>query len=197
MRKTRIHPSVQSLGLVLLCLLLGSGAALASHEPGHGQMMQGHHGMAHSKHMRGGGTWGMDMFAYVPMAILFQKDLLGLSDEQVQKIQSIKQEMRKAGGNHEAIEKIHEQMASALKEGQFDLAAYESALKKAADYVVQARTETARKAQDALKVLDEDQRTRFLYSMQVMHKWMEMRGMKHHKHGMDKEDMDEDAEQTN
>lgn len=153
--------------------------------------------MAHSQHMRGGGTWGMDMFAYVPMAILFQKNLLGLSNEQVQKIQSIKQEMRKAGGNHEAIAKIHEQMASALKEGQFDLSAYESALKKAADYVVQARTETARKAQDALKVLDKDQRTRFLYSMQVMHKWMEMRGMKHHKGGMDKEDMDEDAEQTN
>lgn len=190
MRKIRMHPPVQFLALILLCLLLGSGAAFASHKPGH---MEGHHGMAHGK----SGTWGMDMFAYVPKAILFQKDLLGLSDEQVQKIKSIKQQMRQAGGDHEAIEKIHGQMAEALKGEQFDLSAYESALKKAADYVVQARIETARNAQDALKVLDKDQRTRFLYSMQVMHKWMEMRSMKHHKGGMDQqEDMDKDAEQT-
>ena len=188
MQKIRMHPSVQFLALILLCLLLGSGAAVASHKPGH--MMEGHHGMAHGGK---GGTWGMDMFAYVPMAILFQKDLLGLSNEQVQKIESIKQQMRQARSDHEAIEKIHEQMAEALKGGQFDLSAYESALKKAADYVVQARIETARKAQDALQVLDKDQRTRFLYSMQVMHKWMAMRHVKHRGHGMDQEDMDEDA----
>ncbi|MCO6441719.1 MAG: periplasmic heavy metal sensor [Nitrococcus mobilis] len=162
----------------------------------------GHHRMGHTHHMHGGGMWGMDMFAYVPKAILFQKDLLGLSDEQVQKIRSIKQEMRKAGGNHDAIEKIHEQLESAFEGGQFDLATYESALKKAADYAVQARTETARKAQDALQVLNDDQRTRFLYSMQVMHQWKEMHGMKHKMskykmrgHGMGKESASEEAEQ--
>jgi Spy/CpxP family protein refolding chaperone len=188
MRKIRIYPFVQSLGLFVLCLALGSGVALANH-----QEMKGH-GMGHSQHMRSGqsGTWGMDMFAYVPMAILFQKDLLGLSNDQVQKIQSIKKEMHKSGANHEAFEKIHEQMASAIKEGKFDLSAYESALKEAANDIVQTRVETARKAQDALKVLNEDQRTRFLYSMQVMHKWMEM---KHHKGGMHKENMDQNQDQ--
>ncbi|WP_156776847.1 periplasmic heavy metal sensor [Nitrococcus mobilis] len=159
--------------------------------------------MGHAHHMHGG-MWGVDMLAYVPKAILFQKDLLGLSEEQVQKIRSIKKEMNQAGDNHDAIEKIHEQLESAFKGGQFDLATYESALKQAAEHAVQTRTETARKAQDALQVLNDDQRTRFLYSMQVMHQWKEMHGMKHkmHKHkmrghGMDKESASKEAEQEN
>ncbi len=182
MRNIRMHPFVQSLVLLLLCLAVGSGSALANH---HGTGSMSRHGMGHAHHMHGG-MWGKDMFACVPKAILFQKDLLGLSDEQVEKIHSIKQEMRKTGGDHDTIETIHEQLESALKGGQLDLAAYESALKKAADYAVQARTETARKAQDALQVLNDDQRTRFLYSMQVMHQWKEMHAMKHkmHKHKM-------------
>ncbi|HET8701127.1 MAG TPA: hypothetical protein VFL97_05630 [Nitrococcus sp.] len=157
--------------------------------------MQGSHGMAHGKHMRG--KWGMDMFAYVPMAILFQKDLLGLSNEQVQKVQSIKQEMQKArGGKHEAFTKVHEQMTSFLKEGKINLPAYESAMKQAANEIIQARVETARRAQDALQVLNTDQRTRFLYSMEVMHQWMEMHGMKHHEGEMTKEGTNENTENS-
>ncbi|MDN5870759.1 MAG: Spy/CpxP family protein refolding chaperone [Nitrococcus sp.] len=135
----------------------------------------------------------MDMFAYVPMGILHQKDLLELSDEQVQKIQSIKKEMRKAaGGSHETIEQIHAKLEAALKGGKFDLSAYQAALKEAADYFVQARMQTARKAQEALQVLNQDQRTKFLYSMEVVHSWMESHGNEHHGYDMDDDDMDGD-----
>ncbi|MDN5850445.1 MAG: Spy/CpxP family protein refolding chaperone [Nitrococcus sp.] len=195
MRNIRMHPFAQSLGLFLLCLALGVGSAAASHKPGHameGHHGEGHHGYAHHKHGGKGGMWGMDMFAYVPMGILHQKDLLGLSDEQVQKIRSIKKEMCKAaGGSHETIEQIHGKLEAALKGGKFDLSAYESAVKEAADYFVQARLQTARKAQEALQVLSQDQRTKFLYAMEVIHSWMESHGMKHHGYGMDDDDMDD------
>lgn len=180
MYKTRVS---LFLPVLLFFLALGSASAVAGQPgPGHGPMMGQHQRMPHTKPMYGppGRMWGMDMFAYVPMAILFQKDLLGLSDEQVQKIRSIKQEMRKAGSDHEAFEKLHEQMASAFKEGHLDLSAYQAALRNAADYLVKTRMETAREAQDALQVLNQDQRSHFLYSMQVMHEWVEMHGMRRH-----------------
>lgn len=177
MEKTKRHPFILTASLLLLCLTLGTGSALANHRPGH-------MGYSHMGHMHAmGATWGKDMFAYVPMGIMFQKDLLGLSDEQVQKIRSLHKEMHSSGGNHDAAVKIHEQLESALEGGKLDLSTYESALKEAADFAVKNRLETARKAQEALQVLNEDQRTRFLYSMQVMHAWMEMHGSKHHKHG--------------
>lgn len=206
MQKIRIYSFVQSLGLLLLCLALGTSTTLANHhKAGHGHMMESYQGMGYD-HMRGG-RWGVDMFAYVPVAILYQKDLLGLSEQQVQKIRSIYREMRKTDGNHKAIEQIHQQMAAAFQSGQFDLSAYKSALEKAANYFVQARVQTARYAQEALQVLNKDQRTRFLYSVQVVHSWMESHGMEHHQYGiddddigeddMDKDDMDEEMQQTN
>lgn len=185
----------RALGLALAALFVAGGALSAQ---GHGE--KGGHGMMMERHDAGMSAGGMHgghgaLLGHVPTAILHQAELLGLADDQEERLEALKDSlasMREA--RHEDRGSMREGMESAFTEGGIDVEAYESALRSMADRRISARVEVARIAERALQVLDDGQREKFLYGIHLMHRMHRMhqgghgmmdRGMKEHR-GMER-----------
>jgi Spy/CpxP family protein refolding chaperone len=92
-----------------------------------------------------------------PAMILRHVDDLGLSQDQVRRIEAIRD--RADGAAHmQGAMATHRQAAELLRADQPDLAAYEARLRQAADHMVQAHTSMARTAVDARAILTPEQR---------------------------------------
>lgn len=164
----------RAFGLALAAVFAAGGALSAQ---GHGEK-GGHETMKREgpgTHMgaRHGGHGAL--LGHVPAAILHQAELLELSDGQEERVKALKDSlasMRKA--HREDRGSMRERLESAFTESGIDVEAYETALRSMADRRISHRVETARIAQRALQVLDEDQREKFLYGVHLMHRMHRM-----------------------
>jgi Spy/CpxP family protein refolding chaperone len=137
--------------LIATAALLVSMPALAQqhNHPGHHQGHEQRMGMmAEHCPMKGGAQ---------PAMILLHADHLGLSQDQVRRIEAIRD--RTDGAAHmQGAMATQRQAAELLQAEQPDLAAFEARLRQAADHMVQAHTTMARAAVDARAILTPEQR---------------------------------------
>lgn len=189
MRSVTVDAS-RFLPLVLAGLVAGALPLSAQgHPERHGQ--RGHRDMPDRparKGMTGGHGHGMHLIAHLPTALLHQKELLELTDRQVEEIEAVRQEMEEARSHRGEGGSAHEEIASAFGPAGLDVSAYEEALREAARRRIDARVAAARRAQRALEVLDADQRARFLYGLRLMHRMHRMHGMRGGMHGAMRDD---------
>jgi Spy/CpxP family protein refolding chaperone len=92
-----------------------------------------------------------------PTMILRHAEHLGLSQDQVRRIEAIRDRAEVATHMQGAMA-AHRQAAELLQAEQPDLAAYEARLRQAADHMVQAHTSMARTAVEARAILTPEQR---------------------------------------
>lgn len=178
MKRTFRRSSVTILGMLAALAMLapaasaqeggGHGAHGAKKGPSHGQM--GGHGA---------------MLGHVPTAILHQQEALGLSEDQVSRVEALR----------DSVMALHERAMTAMQEARggldeafgedgIDVEAYRRAVRAAADRRVEARVRAAEIASGALDVLDDSQRERFLYAIHLMHRMHRMHGGQGDGHGM-------------
>ncbi len=120
----------------------------------------------------GQGMMGM-MSGPGPEIVLMQKDALALSESQVERLQALASEAKEARQEHlQEIQPLHQQAQAALAGDTPDLAAYESALRAAAEHQVALQLQAARQFQQALAVLTPEQRSNLRYGMRLMHGMM-------------------------
>lgn len=168
--------------------ILGMLAALAMLAPAASAQQGGGHGAHGAKKGSSGGQMGGmrgghgAMLGHVPMAILHQQEALGLSEQQVSRVEALQ----------DSVMALHERAMAAMQEARggiegafgedgIDVEAYRRAVRAAADRRVEARVRAAEIASGALDVLDDSQRERFLYAIHLMHR---MHGGKGDGHGM-------------
>lgn len=162
----------RDLALMITCLLALPGVSMAQehaqHEMHHGQMQQGM--MMQMPQMQHGMMGMNEMMLPGPTFLLEQKDALELSDEQVQRLESLKSELSELHQAHMSRAMAHRERAmEALRADQPDLAAYEAALEALADEHVTMQVEAARASQNAMTVLAEAQRSNVRFGMHLMH----------------------------
>lgn len=120
------------------------------------------------------------MLAHVPAAILHQRGMLGLSDQQVSRLETLRDSVRTLReSGHAAMREAHGGDEGAFGEGGIDVEAYREAVRAAADRMVEHGVAMATVARDALQVLDTEQREKFVYGVHLMQR---MRA--HHGRGM-------------
>lgn len=174
-RRATRRDGARCAGLALVALLAVAPAVAAQHPHGGegmgGEGSGGHGAVSMPAHMRPGA-----LMAHVPTAILHQRDLLGLSDAQVEEIRAVQEEIPVPGEDREEMRAAHEKLRDALGPDGIDVSAYESALRAMTDRMVGRRVEAARSARRALEVLDADQRARFLHGMRLMRRMHRMHG---------------------
>ncbi len=161
------------LALAIACVFVLPGVSRAQRHMHQGQMQQDRMQQGQMQHgmMMGQGMMGMmGMMQPGPSFLLEQKDALDLSDEQVQRLEELKNELSEFHQAHMSrVGPLHEQAREALHGEQPDLGAYESALKSLADEHVQMQVEMARVSQEAMAVLTETQRSNVHFGLRLMH----------------------------
>ena len=104
-----------------------------------------------------------------PAAILRASDALALSDEQTGRLEAIQTELSGTQQTHmERAAAAHARAQQALQGDSPDFSTYESALKEAAEEMVQAHVAMARAAAQAREVLTEAQREQLGEGMGMM-----------------------------
>ena len=130
---------------VALAAMAGPAVAQQQGHAQHGQGMQGMQGC-------------MGMMGGPPPAMLLQhQDELGLSADQVTRLESLK-DAAGPGTHMAAVKSAHSRAAEAIEGAEPDWTAYETALRDAAEHMVQAHTAMARAAVSARDVLTPAQR---------------------------------------
>jgi len=150
---------------------------------GHGMMGQG------MMQMMGQGMGMMASGGPGPAALLHMRDALDLSEEQVQTLESMRDDLRsQMQGRMAAMMSAHQAISAAVQPEAPDWNAYEESLRAAADIMVQTHLVMARAAKDARDVLTAEQReeleTRGMETMQgMMHRMWRNRpgGMMEHR----------------
>jgi hypothetical protein len=105
-----------------------------------------------------------------PEFLLGQKDALNLSDEQVQRLEQLRNELSEARANHiDRVRSLRQRVGEALSGEHPDLDQYQSALQSLADEYVAMQVEIARSSQNALAVLNDTQRSYVRFAVQMMH----------------------------
>lgn len=107
------------------------------------------------------GRMGMRAGVAGPGLLLRARDALDLTDDQVQRLESLQTELRETGRAHmEQAREAQQRAREALSAETPDLAAGEAALQEAANHRIQAQMTMARGHLQARDVLTEEQRTR-------------------------------------
>ncbi len=132
---------------------------------GQGMMMgRGMMGMMGQGH----GMMGM-MGGPGPAMILMQEEALNLDDSQVQRLEALQERAVELRETHvEQMQPLRARAMQTVQGEQPDLAEYESALKGLAEHHVKVQVETARLSQQALDVLNPEQRSNVRYGMHLM-----------------------------
>ena len=146
---------MRKLSIVAVAMLLGSAPAAA--QEGHGQHQmpmqeQGMQGMRHCMAMMGGPP---------PQMLLQHREALGLSADQVTRLEALQARARETAMPHmQPAMRTHMAAAELLKGDSPDFRAYEARIREAADHMVRAHVAMARVAVDAGRVLTAEQRGR-------------------------------------
>lgn len=155
--------------------LSAMGAPAAAQQHGQAQPGQGMHSM---EAMQGMEQCMAMMGGPPPARVLQHEEALGLSADQVARLQTLKEE---AGAHSHMTEVMaaHQDAAEALDADRPDWAAYETALRAAADQMVQAHSAMARTAVAAQDVLTPAQREQLSGMDHAMSGMMGGRGAGH------------------
>lgn len=138
--------------------------------PGMRGMMMGMQGHGAMMSMR---MTGM-MAAPGPMMILRQKEALALTDDQVQRLQTLQERMAQGRREHmETMRTVHERIGELARGPDLDLAAYEEALRSMADAHVAMQVAMARLGREAREDLTPEQREKLRTGMQFMRGMMQ------------------------
>ena len=174
-----------ALGLVLLLPLAVS--AQGQHQ-GHGQEMgeqqRMHQGMMQGMHqgMMQGHGMAMMMARPGPGMLLRLQGTLGLTEDQVEQLETMHAEAHEAMQMHQEAAKTARARAHEAMTGETaDLGAFESAMLEAAEHQVQAMVAMARVHVSAGEVLTDEQRAKLGTLTEAMHE-MQGEGM-HRMHG--------------
>ena len=144
------------MGKMMMGAVLALWAApAAAQQPGqqHPQQMQMMHDQAQMcMAMMGGAT---------PAVLLQHREALGLTQAQVQRLESLQNEVRTSVMPHmQPGMQAHAAAAEVLKADTPDFAAYEARMREAADHMVRTHVALARVGVEARKVLTAEQRNR-------------------------------------
>lgn len=163
----------------------GMGMMEMMQERGMRGMMHGMKGESAGM-MRGGMGMmgGMSMMARSgmrganPSMLLAQRDVLELTDDQVQRLEELQEKQKgMMKGMHEGMMAVRGQMRDAMDAESPDMEAYRSALEGMADQMVSHHMQRARFQQQVLDVLTPEQREKLQTGMQMMRHMMGDRGM--------------------
>jgi len=139
------------------------------------EQMSGRMGMMSGQGMMGGQSMmsGPGMMGPQPMMLLKQREALGLSADQIERLEAMKERasVHRASRMTE-MRRFDEDVAAATGEDTPDLARLETMLSKQAQGHVRMRVGQARMAQEALSVLTVEQRSNLRYGMQLMQSMM-------------------------
>jgi hypothetical protein len=133
-----------------------AGPAVAQQQ-GHAQHGQGMHDMQGMQGMQGMNHCMKMMGGPPPAMVLQHQEELGLTADQVTRLETLKAEAG-SGAHMTEVMAAHSRAAEAIEGDAPDWTAYETALRAAADHMVQAHTAMARTAVAARDVLTPAQR---------------------------------------
>lgn len=172
---------------VTCSLLLVATAATAQQRGMNMQGMDGMPGMMGQQQMMMGGMTGQGMMGSgmmqmmgqgmgmmatggpAPQMILRMEDALGLTGEQVSRLEEIRDEFSGTRQEHmSAAMSAHQEARRALEGDSPDFGAYGEALYEAADRMVEAHVSMARAAHETRQVLTEEQRNQLGEGMGMM-----------------------------
>lgn len=103
-----------------------------------------------------------------PRMLLEQREPLGLSDQQVDRLEELQDRLDAAVTKHrEAMRPLHEQLAGMREAEKLDMGRYEKLLRQAADHRVALQVERTRLGQEALQVLTNEQRSNVRFGMRM------------------------------
>ncbi len=127
--------------------------------------------------MMSGGMMGMmemSMMPFQPRALLKSAETLGLSDDQMTRLQTLAESGKEEHGQHaQAAMAAHQQAGSALEGDAPNIDAYAEALQGAARHMAMAHVAMTRTALEAKAVLSTDQREKVSEAMSMMHGMMQ------------------------
>ncbi len=130
-----------------------------------GQMMGQGHGMIGSGMM---GMMGM-MSRPNPSMILMQKDVLDLEPSQVERLESLQQQLADLRQSYmNDMTPLRDEMSEVMHSDQPDLSRYESVLERMAAHQVKMQVEIATVSQNSLDVLTPKQRSNVRFGMNRM-----------------------------
>lgn len=146
---------MRKLSILAVAALLGSAPAAA--QEGHGQ---------HQMPMQGQAMQGMQncmamMGGPPPQMLLQHREALGLSTDQVNRLEALQARARETAMPHmQPAMQAHRAAAELLKGDSPDFQGYEARVREAADHMVRAHVAMARMAVEARGVLNPEQRGR-------------------------------------
>lgn len=171
----------------MTCSLILAATALSAQQPGmRMQRMDSLPGMMGEQMMMGGmmgqGMMGSGMMQMMgqgmgmmatggpgPAMILRMEDALDLTDDQIGRLEEIRQEFSGTQQQHmNAAMSAHQNARQALEGEDPDFEAYQEALQEASTHMVQAHVAMARAAVQARQVLTAEQRQRLQQGMGMM-----------------------------
>lgn len=103
-----------------------------------------------------------------PRMLLAQREALGLSDAQVERLEKLEDRLQEAVTQHRDEMATHKDQFAALRESEeLDMGRYEELLRQAADRRIAMQVERARIGQEAFEILDDQQRSNVRYGMRM------------------------------
>lgn len=171
----RKHASEAIALLVAASLALPAAITAQQGAPHHGRDMSGMTmGMGQESQMQMMqmrdmmGTMGMRA-GTSPMMILRHKEALGLTAEQVEKLDAVQERLAERRAAHmERMRALHEELSEQAAEAEVDLDAYESTLRSMADERVAWHLAMARSGQEAREALTAEQRDKLRVGMRFV-----------------------------
>ena len=185
------HPTWIAMALLLSWAAAASAQQPPSSRPPAGQPMQDMHGMPRQPGAASGGMamggmqmGAMQMGAMMDMMrpegaaeILDMASALGLTPDQVQRLNGIRERARATSQPHlDAAMRAHHAAMQALAADPADVARYEAQLRETATHYVEAQVALARSGAEAMAVLTPEQRANVRFAERLRHTRM-MEGM--------------------
>lgn len=157
-------PTTRIAAVAAIALLTPASLAAQNHQMGQMGMAQGEMTM-HSTDMP---MMHASAMTPAPRMLLAQREPLGLSDQQVDRLEQLQDRLESAVTKHrEAMGPLHEQLAGMQGAEKLDVGRYEKLLRQASDRRIALQVERARIGQEALQVLSEQQRSNVRYGMRM------------------------------
>lgn len=160
--------------LALPAVAVAQGTGMSGHHgtaAGQQGPMGSGHGMMGGMGMMGGGMMGGMgmMMGPTPGFILAQKDALGLTAEQVTRLDSLQAQLTDTWQTHHAtMQGVHQEMGELRQAQEPDLDRYQKLMQQMASSGAAMHVRIAKLSQEAERVLTPDQRSKVRYGMSLM-----------------------------
>ncbi len=131
--------------------------------------MMGGQGMMGGEGMMG----GQGMMGAQPATLLGQKEALGLSEPQIERLEALRKRAFESRDRHMSeMSRLGQNISSALAETPPDLDRFETLIGEQAEMHVQTQVGRARLSQEAISILTDEQRSNLRYGTRLMRSMM-------------------------